>query len=310
MAGLQAADPVACLAVVRQAAHDWPFDSTQVRLGLAPTIPLHCTDAFLQGCGALAAEFGLPMQTHLAESRAQAVHGQQRYGRSLVAHLGALGLLRPGLSVAHAIWVSDADIDQLAQAGVVAVHNPLSNLRLGSGLAPVRRMLERGLPVALGSDGANTSDTQNLFEAGRLAMGLSRLHEPDESRWLGPADALKMATTTSAQTLGWGATLGRIETGLPADLVLVDLTRPEYVPLRDPLLQLMQGESGAGVDTVLVAGRVVLDQGRVLTVDEAALRRQAQAAAERLDTANAEGRHLAAALRPWVSAFCCAVGRA
>jgi guanine deaminase len=309
LAALRAADPAACLAVVRQAAQDWPYDPAQVRLGIAPTIPLHCSDDFLQGCAALSAEFGLPLQTHLAESQAQAVFGAQRYGRSLVGHLDALGMLSERVSVAHAIWISDADMALLARAGVTAVHNPLSNLRLGSGIAPVRRMLERGLHVALGSDGANTSDTQNLFEAARLAVGLSRVVDADEARWLSATDGLLMATETSARALGWGDQIGRIAPGYRADLLLLDLSRPEYVPLRDPLRQLVHGESGAAVDRVLVGGRLLVEGGRVLTVDEAALRRQAQAAAERLDALNADGRHLAAALRPGVSAFCCGVGQ-
>jgi guanine deaminase len=309
LAALRAAEPAACLAVVRQAARAWPYDLAQVRLGIAPTIPLHCSDGFLQGCAALSAEFGLPLQTHLAESQAQAVFGAQRYGRSLVAHLDALGLLGERTSVAHAIWISDEDIETLARAGVTAVHNPLSNLRLGSGIAPVRRMLERGLRVALGSDGANTSDTQNLFEAARLAVGLSRVVDADEARWLSAADGLQMATAASARALGWGGQLGRIEPNYRADLVLLDLSRPEYVPLRDPLRQLVHGESGCAVDRVLVGGRLLVEGGRVLTVDEGALRQRAQAAAERLDALNTDGRHLAAALRPGVSAFCCGVGQ-
>ena len=309
---LRAANPDVCLDVVRRAAHHWPFDTSQVRLGLAPTIPLHCSDAFLQGCAALSAEFGLPLQTHLAESQAQAVYGEKRYGKSLVAHLAALGwlgLTGGRLSVAHAIWVSDEDIETLARADVTAIHNPLSNLRLGSGIAPVRRMFERGLRVGLGSDGANTSDTQNLFEAARLAVGLSRVIGADESRWLSAREALRMTTEHSAQALGWGGQLGRIAPGFRADLVLLDLAQPEYVPLRDPLRQMVHGESGAAVDRVLVGGRVVVEHRRVLTVDEPALRRRAQAAADRLDALNAEGRDLASALRPGVSAFCCGIGQ-
>lgn len=297
------------LDAVRQAARDWPFDPDQVRLGLAPTIPLHCSDDFLRACAALSEEFCLPMQTHLAESRAQAHFGEQRYGRSLVAHLARLGLLSPRFSVAHAIWVSDADIAVLAQAGVTAIHNPLSNLRLGSGIAPVRRMIERGLRVGLGTDGANTADTQNLFEAARLAAGLSRVVDADDARWVTPAEALRMATEHSAAALGWAGRIGRITPGAAADLVLLDLAQPVYVPLRDALRQLVLGENAAGVDRVLVAGRVVVERGRVTTVDEPALRRQAAAAAERLDARNADGRHLAEALRPWVSAFCCGIGR-
>ena len=307
---LRAPDPAAVLAVVRQAARDWPFDTGQVRLGIAPTIPLHCSDAFLQACAALSAEFDLPMQTHLAESQVQAVIGEQRYGRSLVAHLSGIGLLSERLSVAHAIWVSDADIGLLAAAGVTAIHNPLSNLRLGSGIAPVRRMIERGLRIGLGSDGANTSDTQNLFEAARLAAYLSRIVGADPERWVTAEEALRMATEHSAQALGFSAQIGRIAPGCQADLVLLDLAQPIYVPLRDALRQLVYGENGAAVDRVLVGGRVVVEAGRVTTLDEALLRRQAEAAAARLDALNAEGRNLAQALRPAIGAFCCGIGQA
>jgi len=308
MSALHATPAQQMLATVRAAALAWPFDPRRVRLGLAPTIPLHCSDEFLRGCAALSAEFDLPMQTHLAESRTQAHWGVRQYGHSLTAHLQQLGLLSPRLSVAHAIWVSDADIDLLAAAGVTAVHNPQSNLRLGSGIAPVRRMRERGLRVALGSDGANTSDTQNLFEGMRLAAGLSRVVDHDDARWLQPAEVMQMATSDGASVFGWQAAagaIGRIAPGAAADLVLLDLAAPVYVPYRDALRQLVHGENGAAVDRVLVGGRVVVDGGRVTTVDEAALRGQAQAAAERLDALNAEGRDLARALRPWVSAFCC-----
>jgi 5-methylthioadenosine/S-adenosylhomocysteine deaminase len=224
-AALKAVSAEANLAAVDAAARDWPFDPARVRLGIAPTIPLHCSDDFMRGCARLSETWGLPMQTHLAESKAQAVFGEQRYGTSLVAHLADIGLLGPRLSTAHAIWIDDADIERLAAAGVTAIHNPLSNLRLGSGVAPVRRMLERGLRVGVGSDGANTSDTQNLFEATRLASFLSRVMTPDEARWIGAAEALHMATEGSAHALGWGDRLGRLEAGREADLVLLDLAQ-------------------------------------------------------------------------------------
>ncbi|UUX96157.1 amidohydrolase family protein [Aquabacterium sp. J223] len=308
-AAARAASAEDCLSVVAAAARDWPFDDARVRLGIGPTIPLNCSDDFLRGCAALSADWGLPMQTHLGESKAQALHGEKRYGKSLVAHLADLGLLGPRLSTAHSIWIGDDDIDRLAAAGVTAIHNPLSNLRLGSGVAPVRRMLERGLRVGLGSDGANTSDTQNLFEAARLAAFLSRVMTPDEARWVTAAEALRMATEGSAHAMGWGDRLGRIAPGFAADLVLLDLSQPVYVPLRHALRQMVHGENGAAVDRVIVGGRVVVEGGKVLTVDEGALRRRAQEAADRLDALNAEGRHLAQAMRPWVSAFCCGVGR-
>lgn len=307
-AALQASPADACLQVVEQAARDWPFDPQRVRLGLAPTIPLHCSDAFLQGCARLSDTWGLPMQTHLAESKQQALIGEQRYGRSLVAHLKQLGVLGSRLSAAHAIWISDEDIELLASAGVTAIHNPLSNLRLGSGVAPVRRMIERGLRVGLGSDGANTSDTQNLFEAARLAAFLSRVMSPDEARWLHAPDALRMATEHSAHALGWARSSSTRSAWQPGAMRPMCSAQPIYVPLRHALQQMVHGENGAAVDRVLVAGEVVVARGRLLTVDEAGLRRQAQEAADRLDALNEEGRHLAQALRPWVSAFCCGIG--
>ena len=308
-AALKGASPADNLAAVEAAARGWPFDPSRVRLGIAPTIPLHCSDEFMRGCARLSEAWNLPMQTHLAESKMQAVFGEQRYGKSLVAHLADIGLLGPRLSTAHAIWIGDEDIETLAKAGVTAIHNPLSNLRLGSGIAPVRRMLERGLRVGVGSDGANTSDTQNLFEATRLAAFLSRVMSADEDRWIDAAEALHMATEGSAHALGWGDRLGRIAPGREADLVLLDLSQPIYVPLRHAVRQVVHGENGAAIDRVLVGGEVVVAGGKVLTVDEAALRREAQAAADRLDALNAEGRNLAQAMRPWVSAFCCGVGK-
>lgn len=305
----RAADPATCLAAVRDAAQDWPFDPARIKLGIGPTIPLHCSDAFLQGCAALSAEFNLPMQIHLAESQQQATFGLERYGMSLVAHLKHLGVLSERLSVAHSIWINDDDIAMLAAAGVTAVHNPLSNLRLGSGVAPVRQMMEAGMRVALGSDGANTSDTQNLFEVARLAAYLSRIIGSDESRWVTAQEALRMGTEHSAHAMGWGGQLGRIAPGYQADIALLDLAQPIYVPLRHALRQLVYGENGAALTHVLVSGRVVVEQGRLLTLDEAALRQQAEEAAARLDALNESERHMVQALRPWVSTFCCGIGQ-
>ena len=127
----------------------WDFDRRWVRPALGPSIPLHCSDEFLTECERLASEFDVPLQTHLAESRAQASLGLARYGKSLVEHLEDLDFLSERLSAAHAIWLGDDDIARLAQRGVRVAHNPCSNLRLGSGVAPVRKMIENGIVVAL-----------------------------------------------------------------------------------------------------------------------------------------------------------------
>jgi 5-methylthioadenosine/S-adenosylhomocysteine deaminase len=294
-----------------EACHDiltnWKFDRRYIRPALGPSIPLHCSDSFLIECARLAREHGIRLQTHLAESRAQAAIGQARYGKSLVAHLDELGFLSDRLSVAHAIWLDDDDIKRLGAAGAKVAHNPSSNLRLGSGVAPVRRMLREGVTVGIGTDASNTSDGQNMFEATRLASYLSRIDGFDTEEWISAGEALHLATEGSAGVLGFEK-IGRLATGYEADIVFLQLDSPHFVPLRAPLIQMVFGENGASVNTVMIGGRIVFRDGKLLTLDEAALRRRAEEAARRLDEANAEVFASGAKVSRLVGAFCAAQG--
>lgn len=300
----------ASIQACREILGTWPFDRARVRPALGPTIPLHCSDEFLIACRDLARQFDVGLQTHLAESKWQAVLGRKKYGRTLTAHLGGLGLLGPRFSGAHAVWLEADDIKRLADAGASVAHNPLSNLRLGSGVAPVRQMLDGGLRVGVGTDSASSSDTQNMFEATRLAAYLSRAQTLDFTRWLTVDEALGMATVGSAGVLGMQDQIGRLAPGFKADLVFLDLSNVNYVPLNDVMLQLVNGESGAAIDRVMIDGRLVLDRGRLLTVDEARVRAEAEAATARLRAANAETLALARSLEGFVGAFCLGLARA
>ena len=295
----------ACRAILR----GWSFDRDYVRPALGPTIPMHCSDDFLTGCRDLAREFEVGIQTHLGESATQAVIARKRYGASLTTHLDRLGLLGERFSGAHAIWIDRDDMRRIAESGGAIAHNPLSNLRLGSGLAAVRAMLDCGVTVGIGTDAANTSDTQNMFEAARLASYLSRIRGPDYREWLSAEEAFTLATAGSARVLGFGADLGAIVPHAFADLVFLDLGHINYVPLRDALLQLVNGESGGAIDAVMVGGRFVLRGGKLLTVDEAKMRRDAESARERLDAANQGSLRTARALEDWVGQFCIAHAR-
>ncbi len=302
-ARLRAAPWAASVAACRDILRSWPFDRDRVRPALGPTIPLHCSDEFLVACRDLARELDVGVQTHLAESKTQAVLGRKKYGTTLTAHLDDLGLLGPGFSAAHAIWLGRDDIRRLADAGASVAHNPLSNLRLGSGVARVRTMLEAGLTVGIGTDSASSSDTQNMFEATRLAAYLSHVSTPDYRRWLTAEEALTMATAGSAAVLGMQARIGRLAPGYRADIVFLDLASIGYVPLNDVLLQLVNGESGAAVRSVMIDGRLVLDGGRVLTVDEARVRGDAERAIARLTEANAASLAFARSLERAVGDF-------
>jgi 5-methylthioadenosine/S-adenosylhomocysteine deaminase len=307
MAGLRAAPTEKTFEACEAILANWSFDRRFIRPALGPTIPLHCSDEFLRRCDQLSAEHGVRLQTHLAESRAQAAIGQTRYGMSLVAHLDKLGFLSDRLSVAHAIWLESDDIRRLAARGVTVAHNASSNLRLGSGVAPVREMLSAGIAVGVGTDASNTSDGQNMFEATRLASYLSRIDGFATDEWISASEAFAMATEGSAKGLGFEK-VGRLAAGFEADIVFLRLESPHFVPLRAPLLQMVFGENGASVDTVMIGGRIVFRGGKLLTLDEAALRVRAGEAACRLDKANATIFASGAQLSHLVGAFCAAQG--
>jgi guanine deaminase len=277
----------------------------RVRAALAPTIPTQCTDDFLQGMARLAREHGAAVHTHLAESKVQAIAAQRRWGRTAVAQLAGLGLLGPGFVGAHGVWLTGDDLDRLAGAGAAVAHNPASNLRLGSGIAAVREMLDRGLTVGLGADGSMSSDNQNLFEAMRLAGLVGNVRFPHHTaRWLGAPEVWRMATAGSARALGLGDEIGAVEAGRKADLVLLRADSTFLRPVSDVVGSLVYAETGAAVDTVLVDGRVVVRGGCLLTADEARLRARAQEAADRVRRGNEPRWRLAAEIAPYLSTAC------
>jgi 5-methylthioadenosine/S-adenosylhomocysteine deaminase len=277
----------------------------RIRAAIAPTIPTQCSDEFLAGCARLVKEHGVGLHTHLAESKVQALAAQRRWGKTAVARLGELSLLGSGFVGAHGVWLTEDDMARLADAGAVIAHNPASNLRLGSGIAAVREMLDHGLTVGLGSDGAMSSDNLNLFEAMRLAGLVGNVRFPHMTdRWISATDVWEMATAGSARALGFGGEIGAIDPGYKADLVMLRAGGTFLRPRTDVVGSLVYVETGADVDTVLVNGRMVLRDGHVLGVDEERLRARAQAAADRLRAENAAGWRLAAEITPYLTAAC------
>lgn len=263
-------------------ARRWNGTEGRIRVCLSPSTPHRCTDALLELVAEASASEGLSMHTHLLETRPQAVAGRRLYGRTMVEHLAALGLLGPRLSCAHAAWLTDGDLDRLAAADAGVSHNPLSNLYLGSGIARLPELLRRGIGVGLGSDGPNCGGGGPLFEVMKLAACVHRIGEPDGDRWVSAKDAFRMATIGGARALGLGAEIGSIEPGKRADLVLLDADAPSLVPLNDPVRQLVYGETGQAVDTVIVNGEIVLDGGRPTRFDPAPVVAEARELGARL----------------------------
>jgi guanine deaminase len=291
------------LATVRRAIESWPVPGNRVRPGIGPAIPLHCSDEFLTACATLAEALDLPLQTHLAETRMQQVAAQSRYGTTLTAHLDALGLLSHRFSGAHGVWLSRDEAARLAGQGAGIVHNPLSNLRLGSGTAPVRALMDAGVTLGVGTDASNTSDGQNMFEAMRLAATLSRAQAAPSDQWITVPEAFHMATEGSARIMGLDR-VGRIATGWAADMLFLDRDYCHYVPLRDVLSQAVLAENGGALREVMIDGRIVMQENCILTLDEASLATRARAAAARLDAANTQARINAEAAATVTRSFC------
>ena len=291
------------LATVRTAIETWPVPMDRVRPGIGPAIPLHCSDDFLTACAALAESRDLRLQTHLAETRMQQVAAAARYGTTLTAHLDTLGLLSHRFSGAHGVWLSADEAARLAGNGAGIVHNPLSNLRLGSGTAPVRALIDAGVVMGVGTDASNTSDGQNMFEALRLAATLSRAQAAPPDQWITVLEAFRMATEGSASIMGLDR-VGRIDIDWAADFLFLDRDYCHYVPLRDVLSQIVFAENGGALREVMIDGRMVFTDNRIRTMDEPALGVKARAASVRLDAANIGARIAAEAAANVTRSFC------
>lgn len=272
------------LAICEAAAGRWHRPSAGLSIMLGPSAAHRCSDTMLTMISKLADRLDLSVHAHLAEIRDHVRLSHALDGQGLVDRLEGNGLLSPRCSLAHAVWVDSADIERLARAGVTVIHNPVSNLKLGSGYAPVARMRARGVRVAMGTDGPASNDALNMFDAVKLAALLSRLGEEDTEKWLSATAVMEMTLHGGAAALGMHEALGRLAVGAPADIVLLKLDSPAMVPLGDPALHLTFCNPAAAVDTVIVNGKVVVRQGRMETADETAVYREARAWAERLRT--------------------------
>jgi 5-methylthioadenosine/S-adenosylhomocysteine deaminase len=262
-------------------AHHHP-QHDRVGMLVAPSAPQRCTPEFLARCREFADTHDLPVIIHVQETRLQVVTAQAFYGKSMVMHLAEQGFLRPGTSLIHAVWLSDGEIECLARFGASAQHNPWSNLMLGSGVQPVRALLDAGVNVSLGSDGCASTVTVNMLNVMGSAAAVSKIRGDDYSRWLSAAEALHAGTIGGATALGLGGQLGAIEPGYRADLVAYRTDAISFTPLTDPVRQLVYAERGAATDSVFVAGEAVMRNGQLTRVNEGALLREINTAYESL----------------------------
>jgi 8-oxoguanine deaminase len=261
--------------------HHDPRPGAMTRIALAPCSPFSVTDDLMRRTADLARENGVRLHTHLAETLDEESYCQQTYGCRPVEYLRRLGWLGPDVWLAHCVHLSAEEVSLFGQTGTGVAHCPSSNFRLGSGIAPVRAMLEAGVAVGLGVDGSASNDTSNMLAEARQALLAHRIGA-DPSRWVTAEDALWMATRGGARCLGRDD-IGSLEPGKCADLVLVDTRRLSYAGASSDLVAaLVFSPFPEPVDTAMVNGRVVVEGGELVGVDVPALVAQADAIAEGL----------------------------
>jgi cytosine/adenosine deaminase-related metal-dependent hydrolase len=268
------------LAMMREAVERWHRPEEGINILVAPTGMQMCTDSLFLGCIELSDEFNLCRHAHLLETKAQQLLAQEKYGCSAVEHLHHLGYLSPKTSLAHCIWLTDSDIEIMASTHTTVVHNPLSNLRLGSGIAPVLKYRQAGVNVCFGCDGSASNDSQDLLEAIKIGSILHNITDFEYRHWITPQESVEMASLGGAKGLHCQDQLGSIEAGKQADLVLYDLTNLSLLPRTDPLGQLIWGRPTQVVDSVWVRGQQVVRDGQVISVDVAQLRQDLFAASQ------------------------------
>nr|WP_230967699.1 amidohydrolase [Nostoc sp. WHI] len=264
----------ATLEIIEEAVRQFHRPDEGVSILVAPTGIQLCTDALFKGCIELSDRYNLCRHSHLLETKAQEKLAQEKYGCTAVEHLKRIGFLSDRTTLAHCVWLNDADIAILAETQSTVVHNPLSNLRLGSGIAPILKYRQAGVNVTFGCDGASSNDSQDLLEAIKIGSILHNVTDSDYQHWITPRQAIEMASLGGAKGFNLADKLGSLTVGKQADLVLYDLTNLSLLPRTDPIGLLVLGRPSNVVDSAWVNGKQIVADGKVTTINVDDLRQE------------------------------------
>ena len=248
-------------------ARDHHPKSKRVGYIAAPSAPQRCSVEFLRGVRRMADDLDLPLMMHVQETRMQVVTGQLWYGSTMIEYLDRIGFMKPNTAFIHSVWLNPREIEILARTGVSVQHNPTSNLKVGSGLAPIRALLDAGVNVSMGTDGCGSIEGTDMQNSLYLAAMLNKLRG-DHEGWFGAPDVLRAATMGGAKALGRDGELGAIERGRIADLTAYRLHSFPFTPLNNVVNQLVYAANRHEVDFVMVDGETILSDGKLIGVDE------------------------------------------
>jgi len=258
--------PADGFAYTRKLIEKWGGDPL-VNIVVEPHSLYTCSLELLVEAKKLADEYGIPYAVHLLENRAEQAQLQQKFGKGAVDFLREIGFLTERLIAYHCVYMNDEDMRQFADYGCKVIHNPKSNMKLASGVAPVPAMLASGITVGLGTDGCASNNNLDMFQEMSTAAKLHKVHSLDPTV-MDAGTVIRMAARKGAKALALGNITGSLEVGKKADVITVDLNKPHLTPMYNEYSHLVYVAGGADVDTVLIGGKTVMRNRRLLTVDE------------------------------------------
>ncbi|MGB9857926.1 MAG: amidohydrolase [Dictyoglomaceae bacterium] len=238
----------------------------RILVSLAPHAPYTCPPKFLEKVIDKAIQYNLGIHTHLAETEGEVKEIKERYGETPIRLMEKIGLFNVPTISAHCVFVDSEEIDILAERKVGVAHNPQSNLKLASGIAPLKEMIKKGVKVGLGTDGPSSNNNLDMWEEIRLSAILHKGCTKDPTA-IPAVLALKMATKNGMEILGWTDS-GSIEVGKKADLILIDFKKPHFFPRFNLISHLVYSANSSDVDTVIVDGKILMEKREVKTLDE------------------------------------------
>ncbi len=259
----------AALAYTEKFLEHWK-DNPLITAAVAPHSVYTCSEKLLKDSAALARGYHAPILTHLAEAPYERDYSRREFGASSVQYLARIGVLGPDLLGAHCVWVDQADIATLAHFGAGCSFNPSSNMKSAAGLSPVPEMLAAGVAVGIGSDGAASNNNQDMFEEMDLAAKLQKFGRMDPTALPAP-QVVAMGTIIGARALHMEKRIGSLEAGKKADIIIVDTSAPHATPMYDVYAQIVYALKSADVRTTIIGGKVIMEDRRMLTLDEPAV---------------------------------------
>ncbi|SDL74367.1 5-methylthioadenosine/S-adenosylhomocysteine deaminase [Geoalkalibacter ferrihydriticus] len=266
--------PAESFATIKELAAKWKNDPL-ITISVAPHSPYTCSSETLKSAKKLADDLGLPLTIHVSETQKEVSDITKQYGMPPFEYLDSLGFFGGTVIAAHAVYPTSSEIMLMAKKKIGVAHCAVSNMKLASGVAPIQEMFNAGVAVGLGTDGAASNNNLSMFKEMNTATLLQKVSRLEPTA-MSARETVKAATIGGAQVLGLDNLIGSLETGKRADLIIIDLNSPHLIPLYNVYSQLVYATNGADVETVIIDGNVVMQDRKLLTLDEEVVMQEAR----------------------------------